>query len=187
MQINYLGNSVFKIKDKKLTLLVGVTSKNISQNQADIIICSDYHSFSYHKRTKAEPFVINSPGEYEISGVSIFGINHVYLIEIAELRFCYVKSLNVNLTDEQIEELNGVDVLLVVMAKDGLNVTQAVRLTKQIQPKIAIPTDSEMVKQFAQELGYEEPRREKKLIISKTTLLEEKEMELITLEERKNG
>lgn len=183
MQIILIGSSCFKIKGKELDLSLGFLGTDVPKTKVDIVVAPDQKQSSL-KMIEGEPFVINAPGEYEIADVSVFGIGDVYVIEMDEIRLCYLSKLDSNLSDEQLKEMDGVDVLFISVGKKGMAINQAAKLTKQIQPKILIPMDSEAVDQLLKELGYEEIKRETKLTISKSSLPEE--MEAVVLE-KKNG
>lgn len=184
MQISLLKDSCFKVKAKKLHLVIGPLKDDISKIKADIVIIPHQKDDIYFKKIGGRPFVINAPGEYEISGVSIFGIDGVYVIEIDGIRFCYLSKLDSGLTDEQLEEVDGVDILLILVGEYGFSINQAVKITNQIQPKITVPVGEGVVDQFLKEIGYEEGERVKRLTIAKNSLPEE--MKVVVLE-RKNG
>jgi len=96
-----------------------------------------------------------------------------------------------SLTDEQLEELEGVDILLIpVGGEETINGTGAVKIISQIQPRIVIPmhykipglnTKLEPVDKFLKEFGVSAPEKMEKLKISKKDLPQE-ETKVIILE-----
>ena len=212
MIISYLGHSCFKIQDK-----LGVEGKTITTDpfdkvvglkvpnfESDIVTVSyDYGSYNNTKVLRGDPFVIDSSGEYEISGIMVQGIsskhddkkgaergeNILYRIELDGITVAHLGSLGYVLTDEQLEQLEGVDILLVpVGGKHAFDYKKAVEVVSQIEPRIVIPMqynvkglkiDIDDETKFIKELGIE-PTREDKLKINKKDLPQEG-MELVIL------
>lgn len=205
MQITYLGHSCFKLRNKNIVLLTDPFDKYIGfsmpKTKADIVTISHHHKdHSCLEKVEGESFVVKAPGEYEISGVSIFalpsfhdnkqgtenGKNLIFVINMDEIRLCHLGDQGTALTDKQLEEINGVDVLFVpVGGFHQLNPKQAKELITEVGPKIAIPmhfrtpesvgvfTKSTTLDDFLGEMGIDEVRREEKLIINKSSLPEE--------------
>ena len=165
MEIQFLGQSCFRIKGKNTILLtdpfnpefVGLKFPKVS---ADIVTVSHLHKD--HNNTKAvsgttkmpEAFIINEPGEYEIGGVSISGyrsfhdnsqgsergLNTIFIIDFDGLRLVHLGDLGHKLDEFQLEEINGSDVLFVPVGEEfTLDVQKAVEVVNQVAPKIVIP------------------------------------------------
>lgn len=148
-----------------------------SQMKGDIIL-----------KTKAEfplkPYsseVINGPGEYEISGIKIRGVNidketapdflrTAYLVEMDGMRLCFLGALNSELSEDVIDKLGEVDILFVPTGKNCIDVKGANALIKQIEPKIVIPTNPD-IKDLAEEIG-QKPEFQEKLAIKRKDLIE---------------
>jgi len=158
MVINYFGHSCFKFKSTTATVLTdpysAITGFTMPKTEADLVTIS--HSHQDHNdltRLKNEAFVITEPGEYEVKGVSVLGYpalhdkdstlaNNIFVFQIEDLRLCHLGDLGVELTQNQLEELDGIDILFVNVGniKDkGLSVDQTVKLINQIEPVIVIP------------------------------------------------
>lgn len=209
MQINYLGHSCFKIKSKDVVLVTDPFDKYIGfsmpQTKADIVTISHEHKdHSCLTSIEGQPFVVKAPGEYEISGISIFGLsvfhdkvkgaergrNTIYIIRAEEISLCHLGDLGHKLNDEQLEEVNGVDVLFIpVGGRYTIDPKEAVEVINQVEPKIIIPMhykalglDEKIFGQladledFLKEIGAPETRQENKLVIAKTSLPEEAEV-----------
>ncbi|HSX05072.1 MAG TPA: MBL fold metallo-hydrolase [Candidatus Saccharimonadales bacterium] len=99
--------------------------------------------------------VIDMPGEYEVSGVSIFGLQvraHMdeadkrsavmYKINWGETRILVTGHVFPKLTDDELEAIGIVDVMFVPVGGSGytLDATGALQLVKAVEPKIVVPT-----------------------------------------------
>lgn len=98
---------------------------------------------------------IDSPGEYEVGDFTIRGIaatrhvdtsdqeklSTIYQIECGDVRVAIIGNIGPKLTDEQMEGIGVVDVLLLPVGGGGytLDATSASSLVRNIEPKVAIP------------------------------------------------
>jgi L-ascorbate metabolism protein UlaG (beta-lactamase superfamily) len=213
MEITYLGHSSFRIKGKKSIIVTDPYDQSVGFKMprvtADIVTVSHHHHdhdylAGVKGTTKSEvPFVIDGPGEYEVRGVSIFGIasyhdqshgtqrgeNTIYLITLDGLHLAHLGDLGHKLTEEQLVELNGVDILFIpVGGTFTIDARQAIEVIGQIEPSIVIPMHyltQEMkpdfgikltVEDFLKALGEEKIKPQEKLEISKEKLPEEREI-----------
>ncbi len=194
-----MGHSCFRLKGKSATVVTdpyfpdsGYTLGKIS---ADIVTVSHHHPghnntdavFNVHR-------IVQNPGEYEICEViiigiaayhddkkgAIFGKNTAYLIEIDEISVCHLGDIGHQLTDDEVEELGVVDVLLVpVGGKSTIDAATAARVVRQLDPRIVIPMhyqtpdysgDLAPVENFLKEMGKDTIEPQPKLTISRTNL-----------------
>lgn len=155
MELQYFGANCLVINTKEARLVV---DDNLASIGLKTVTKSDDIVLRTSKLTSHSPagrFTIDSPGEYEISGVSINGIAArahmdkddqknavVYIIETAELRLAVVGHIFHQLKDEQLEAIDGVDIAVVPVGNTGytLDGTGALQIIKQIEPKVVIPT-----------------------------------------------
>lgn len=214
MDITYLGHASFKLRGKKGSVVcdpfdaaVGFPLPRVS---SDIVTVShDHHdhnnvsSVSGTARREA-PFVIKAPGEYEVSGISIFatrtfhdnqkgaerGLNNVFVIHIDEIAIAHLGDLGHELSDSQVEEIGEVEVLLVpVGGVYTIGPKEAVKVINQLQPSVVAPMHYktsrhnqsvfgklEPVEAFLSESGYDQAQRVKKLTLTKASLPEELEV-----------
>jgi L-ascorbate metabolism protein UlaG (beta-lactamase superfamily) len=212
MMISYLGQSCFKLQDKLgpegVTLVTDPFGKELGLKvpnfEADIVTVShQHHDHNNASALRGSPFVIDTPGEYDIKGVMAQGIetfhdskggaergkNIVYRIEMDDLTIAHLGDLGHVLTDEQLDQLDGVDILMIpVGGKYTIDAKTAVEVIGQLEPRIVIPmhyklpgskADLDSVEKFIKELGVE-PKREEKLKIAKKDLPAEG-MELVIL------
>lgn len=183
---------------------VGLKRPNFS---ADILLVTHDHSDHNNiKAIKGEPFLITGPGEYEIKDVFIKGIpsfhddkegkekgqNTIYAIEAEEMKFCHMGDFGQKqLTDEQLEKINGVDVLMIpVGGVYTISSQEAQRIISQIEPKIVIPMHYQLpnlkfklddVSKFLKTMGKNSVAPQDKLTI-KASALPKDGMEIVILQ-----
>jgi len=202
MDILYLGHSSFRIKTRSATIIAdpfssAVVGWKFPKTEADIVTVS--HQHQDHNQVEAvggEPFIVSLPGEYEIKGISILGYssfhdknkgaergpNTIFVIEAEGLRLCHLGDLGVLPPAEVMEEIIGVDVLMVpVGGKYTLGPEEAVEAVNQIEPSIVLPmhfrvpglTELADLNEFLTEMGAEKTERLDKLSLTKDKLPEE--------------
>lgn len=212
MQVNYLGHSCFRLRSNQSSVLMDPFSPKfvglpMQKTTADIVTISHHHlDHDDLQRVKNEAFVIDGPGEYEISGISILGLptfenkedklrNICFLVEIDGIRVVHLGDLGYLLTEQQLDILDGVDVLLVKAGGKGtgnLSIADTIKLINQIEPSIVVPMHYRArgmdekkwsflptLTEFVKEFGAEGERLDK-LVVSKASLPEE--TKLIILE-----
>jgi L-ascorbate metabolism protein UlaG (beta-lactamase superfamily) len=99
--------------------------------------------------------VLDGPGEYEVSGVFIYGIaarSHmdeadkksatIYKLVIDDMRVLVTGHIYPELSDTQLETIGMIDVMIVPVGGNGytLDGVGAMKLVKEIEPKLVIPT-----------------------------------------------
>jgi L-ascorbate metabolism protein UlaG (beta-lactamase superfamily) len=147
MYIFWYGQATFKLQKKDLTIsldplsakLAGLKFRNF---KADITIFSNQIETNEIK----EGFLINTPGEYEIKNVFVYGIENkddkiVYQIEIDDLKIGYFGEISQFPSDEVLEKFPQLDVLILPVGnRKVLAADKAVELIRIFQPKIVIPS-----------------------------------------------
>jgi L-ascorbate metabolism protein UlaG (beta-lactamase superfamily) len=160
MEIKYLGHSSFFIKTKSAKLVTDPFNPEkvglkFPKQESDIITISHNHAdHNYREGIKGEPIIFDWPGEYEKNEVHITGYpsfhdkqqgaergeNVIYKIEAEKLAILHVGDLGHSLSDELIEEIGGIDILMVpVGGVYSLSAEEAVKLINEIEPSIVIP------------------------------------------------
>jgi L-ascorbate metabolism protein UlaG (beta-lactamase superfamily) len=165
VEIIWFGQSCFLIRSKDGYIVTDPYSPEIGLKlpknlKANIVTIS--HNHFDHNFVEAvsgmddehPPFVINGPGEYEVNNVEIIGLstfhdhqkgnlrgkNTVYTFKLEDLEICHLGDLGHSLSDEEIEKLNQVDILLVpVGGTYTIDAKKALEVINQIDPKIVIP------------------------------------------------
>jgi L-ascorbate metabolism protein UlaG (beta-lactamase superfamily) len=105
--------------------------------------------------TNDAKLVIDRPGEYEVSDISIYGIQArahmdedsqrtatMYKLIAKELRILFTGHVYPKFKDSELEKIGTIDVLVVPVGGNGytLDPTGALDLIKEIEPKLVIPT-----------------------------------------------
>ncbi len=151
MEVRYYGANCVKISTKKASLVIDDTQdkgKFITTDK-DITIKTN-RSLSF---AKGGIFEVQSPGEYEVSEVSVTGIasklhfdesqlSIIYSIHLDGFSVAVIGNTKGDLSDDQLEKLGVVDVLVIPVGGHGytLDPVAAIKLIKEIEPKIVIPT-----------------------------------------------
>lgn len=163
MNIIWHGQSCFTIKSKDKIIVIDPFDKKIGLKEpkltADILLVSHEHSdhsnISIVKKAHEDLKIINEPGEYEFGGVYIQAIpafhddkegknrgeTLMFTVRVEEMVIAHLGDLGqTELTEVQLEELNGVDILLVPVGGEyTINGSQAAKIISQIDPRIVIP------------------------------------------------
>ena len=211
MVISWYGQSCFKIITEGLTIVIDPFDKSIGLRppsfSADVVCISHNHpNHNNAESISGTPVIIKGPGEYEIKGIGIFGIesyhdekqgkerglNTIFLTEAEDLKLCHLGDFGqTELTDEQIEAINEPDILFVpVGGKHTIGGTRAANLVNQFEPKIVIPmhykipnlkSDIEPVDRFLKEMGVGKKEAVEKLTIKKKGLPEQTEIVVMKL------
>lgn len=159
MNINWYGQSYFKITGKNAAVATDPFDAKIGLKppriEADIVTIS--HTHPDHNNLdviKGDPAVIDGPGEYSVKGVEIQGIgsyhdknqgkergtNTIYTIEVDDIKICHLGDLGQDLSDEQIDKIGNVDILLIpVGGVYTIDAEEAIKVINQIEPRIVIP------------------------------------------------
>jgi hypothetical protein len=203
MEIKYFGYSFFRFKGKEMVLCTDPFDSSLGlkvpPQASDIVLFSSPQKIELGKIinktvSRENLFIIDGPGEYEVGGVFVLGVQAgnatIYVITMDGLRLVFLGGLTEKLTDKQIEEIDGVDILFLPVGdkKIGLEAKKAVEITNQIEPKIIIPMAYQItglkvelgpLDDFLKEMGIEEKTPQEKLIVVKDKLPLEKEVVIL--------
>ncbi len=208
-EIRWFGHGCFRIRAKEATVITDPVARSsgyvLPKQTADIVTLSHEHKGHNNLAAiKTGYQIISGPGEYEMHDVSLIGVrtfhddkkgtvhgrNTFFVIEVEGLRFAHLGDLGHDLTEEQAEVLDNIDVLFI--AAGGGNVLppdRAAELVARIAPKAVIPMQFQTetgdknlatVESFCKQLGVEIPKTEAKLVIRPSDLKET--MQLIILD-----
>lgn len=218
MEITYLGHSCFKLRSSQATVVTdpfsGVVGLPLPRVSADVVTVShehdDHNNVAVVTGTarRSEPFVIRAPGEYEVMGISVFGLptfhdkkqgaergkNTMFVIHIDGMSVAHLGDLGHPLSEKQLEELDGVDVLLSpVGGVYTIDPAEAVGVINDISPAIVVPMHFRTsqhkqdvfgklatVDDFLKEIGVSEATPKEKLSVTSATLPEETEVVVLT-------
>lgn len=219
MKISWAGQACFHIstapaKDVQADIVIdpyGDIGFKLPSLSADIVLVS--HSHDDHNNVKAvkpagegEPFVVQGPGEYEIKGVFVRGIdswhddaqgkergkNTIYTIEAEDMRLCHLGDLGQKeLTSNQLDAIGTVDILMIPAGGVyTIEPAEAVKIISQVEPKIVIPMHYalpklsiklEGVEKFLKAMGKNAVEPIDKLNIKASALPKEKQTEVVIL------
>jgi hypothetical protein len=179
-----LGDMVIGInpigkKAKLPTTKFGSAIALVSAERPDM---NDLEQLSYGEK---QPFAIRGPGEYEIQGVPIVGIdgglspdekirNTIYMVDFDNMRVCVMGAQkNPNLSSEMIEQIGTVDILFVPIGGDDvLSPAEAGKLAVTLDAKLIIPVNydgpkSKELATFLKETGAEDAKGEDKITLKR--------------------
>ncbi len=151
MEVRYYGANCVKISTKKASIVIDDSpdkGKPITTDKDIAVKTNRTVAFA-----NGGIFEVQSPGEYEVSEVTITGIaskmhvdetklNIMYSIHIDGFSIAVLGNTVGNLSDEQLEKLGVVDLLVLPIGGHGytLDTVAAIKLIKEIEPKIVVPT-----------------------------------------------
>ncbi|PIR61640.1 MAG: hypothetical protein COY81_01460 [Candidatus Pacebacteria bacterium CG_4_10_14_0_8_um_filter_43_12] len=213
MTITYHGHSCFKLRGKRGTVVTDPFDEYVgfspSSLNADIVTVSHHHpdhdavSKVTGTARRPKPFIIDAAGEYEIGGISVFGVpsfhdnsqgaergrNTIFTILIDDVRVCHLGDLGHELTEALIDEIGEIDILMApVGGVFTIDPAQAVQTVRALEPSLVIPMhyktelhkpelfgELKTLADFLKEYGAEAQPVDK-LEIDETSLPEEREI-----------
>lgn len=154
MELQYYGGNCLRIATKKAQIVV-------DDNLTDLGLKSITKSTDIALRTttliaeKEAQFTTGLPGEYEVADVVIHGIaarSHmdeqgktsatIFTISSGDLKLVIIGHVYPELFEDQLEAIGMVDIAVVPVGNSGytLDGLGALKIIKQIEPKVIIPT-----------------------------------------------
>ena len=154
MEVHFRGANCILVTTKEARIVVDdnladLGGKSVTK-AGDIALFTMAHA----DPAQATKLTIDQPGEYEVSGVSIYGIAArgtmdeakqktatMYKIIFDDRRLLITGHIYPELSDEQLETIGMVDVMFVPVGGNGftLDGIGALKLIKKIEPKLVIP------------------------------------------------
>jgi len=134
---------------------------------------------------------INTPGDYDAFGIFVKGIQlkkesaesfvkTIFLVDFEDIRFCFLGHLADSLESSETEDLEDIDVLFIPAGgKPFIAQEKAVKLIKQLEPKIVVPSFFKDIKPFMKEFGKKAEPQDKFTFKKKD--LSEKGTEIVVL------
>ena len=201
MEITWYGHSCFRLTERGLATVVcdpfdsEVVGYAPLKLKADIVTVShDSPGHSALKAVKGYAHLIDGPGEYEIGGVFITGVqtngrgkkkeplpkNTLYVFDYHNITIAHLGDLQQVPTQAQVEALGSVNIALVpVGGGGGLNAAKAAEVVSLLEPNIVIPMhfatpDSKLslapLEKFLKEMGLSGLETQPSLKISASSL-----------------
>lgn len=203
MEIIWYGHSCFRFSERSMATVITdpydhrETGYEPLKLKADIVTIS-YNSpgHNFISAVKGDPHPITGPGEYEIGGVFITGVqtngqagksgelrNTLYVFDYNGLTVAHLGNLDRVPTQAEVEELGPVHVALVpIGGGTALNAAKAAEIISLLEPAIAIPMryaipgaadNLEPLSKFLKEMGLSEGEAQPSLKITSTNSLPE--------------
>jgi L-ascorbate metabolism protein UlaG (beta-lactamase superfamily) len=203
VEIDWFGQSCFRLREGAIAVVSDPYVKSIVYTlprlRADLVTVShDAPGHACVSAVKGDPKVLNRPGEYEVKGVFITGIqtwsgggakgeakeeNTVFVFEFGDLTICHLGDLSKVLSQAQVESMPDIDVLMVPVGGGGaLDADKAAEVISQLEPRIVIPMHYQTeycslkldsLTKFLKEMGVAEHAPEDTLKVTKASLPEE--------------
>ena len=209
-EIKWFGHACFRLRSRDATILTDPVPRSsgyrVEKQKVDIVTIShDHPGHSNLDLASGTPKLVDGPGEYEMNDVFITGIrtyhdeskggergrNTAYVFELEDVVVCHLGDLGHTLTEEQVESLSTVDVLIVpVGGGPVLDATRAVEVIGQLDAKIVIPMqyqtavgdrDRDPLERFLKEMGVADITPRDKLTVRGSDLGETPEVVVLEL------
>jgi L-ascorbate metabolism protein UlaG (beta-lactamase superfamily) len=204
MEITWYGHSCFRLTERNYATVVTdpFDSKAVGYDalklRSDIVTVS--HDAPGHSNTdavKGTSHVIDGPGEFEIGGVFITGVqsessagkkrakenlprNTIYVFDYDGITVAHLGDLNQTPTQSEIESLGTVNVVLVpVGGGGGLTAAKAAEVISLIEPNLVIPmhystpatkVSLDSLNKFIKEMGLSKPESQASLKVTRSGL-----------------
>ncbi len=217
MDITYLGHSSFKIKTKTATIItdpfdsqmVGLGYPGI---EGEIVTVSHKHAdHSASGKVSGVKKIVEGPGEYEISSISIIGYqsfhdgkkgeergkNTIYVIEAEGLRIAHLGDLGHPISDDLASEMGSIDILMVpVGGFYTIGPREATEVCSKIDPYFIIPMHYKVPGMNEKEFAGLEPKETflkevgltveilPKLLVKKEDIIDNQSTKVIVLEKK---
>jgi L-ascorbate metabolism protein UlaG (beta-lactamase superfamily) len=160
MEITHIGHACFKIKGSDLTILIDPYKGDklgykFPKQSCDVLLIShDHGDHNNIDDVSDHRLLVDSPGEFEVSGVFIYGIptfhdtkkgsdrgkNTMFLIEIDGFSLLHLGDLGHELSQKTLEKISHVDVLMIpVGGTYTIGPEEAAKVISSLEPGLVIP------------------------------------------------
>ena len=205
MEITWYGHSCFRLTERNMATVVTdpYDSKTIGyfplKLKADIVTIShDAPGHNHTSAVKGTSHVITGPGEFEIGGVFLTGVqtesdaakkpkgqvrNTLYVFDYDGITVVHLGDLGQVPSQSEIEALGSVNVALVpVGGGGGLNAAKAAEVVSLLEPNIVVPMhyatpDAKLtldsLNKFIKEMGLSKPESQPSLKVTRSGLPDE--------------
>lgn len=168
MMLQWYGYGCFKITSTgaETTVIIDpfdptVLGPKLSRLSADLLVLSSNrpaHGYAdaVKQTDKNNPFIISTPGEYEVKGVFIYGVEAakknsnskkseettLFSLNVDGVRIGHLGDIDRTLTESELDRLGPIDILLLpVGGGEALDPKTAHEVLDQIEPRIVIPME----------------------------------------------
>jgi L-ascorbate metabolism protein UlaG (beta-lactamase superfamily) len=154
VELSYYGANCLRITTKKAQVVVDDNLQKLglkTVTKPTDISLKTFKDIPEHESR----FKIDMPGEYETAGVIIHGVTArahmdeegkhsatIYTLEADGTRVAVLGHIYPELSEDQLEQIGMVDIVIVPVGNSGytLDAVGALRIIKQIEPKVVIAT-----------------------------------------------
>lgn len=155
-EVEYKGGTTVVLSTKKSAVVVD--PKAVEKGLKNTVIKEAIEIASENRfvaNGKDAALIIDGPGEYEVKDFSIKGIPAVrhldapdsipvatmYRVEIEGFRIAVLGNVTAKLTDDQLEEIGVVDIVIIPIGGGGytLDATGAASMVRQLDARVVIP------------------------------------------------
>ncbi len=211
MEITWFGLSCFRMTERAVATIMAdpydaTGGFLLPRKDADVVTMSvDLPEHNNLRGVRAGYKALTGPGEYEVGGVFITGIdirpdrkkqekenlprNTVFVFEFEGVTVCHLGALSHVPTQAQVEALGAVNVLLVPVGAEGrLNASQASEVVSLLEPNLVVPMHYRLkgleikldpVSKFLKEMGLADLSPQDSLKVTRSGLPEETEVVLL--------
>ncbi len=216
MEITWLGHSAFRLRGRDVVIVTDpyggddLGYPDLSVAAGVITISHDHPHHANRAAATGTPRVLNGPGEYEIGGAIIWGVqtprlpeteggpdqkNTAYVIRLEDLSICHLGDLGRALTAEQLTQIKDCDILLLpVGGHCTIGAAQAAEVVAQVEPKLVVPMhygtsetkghlDLDEVSRFCREMGVADVVAQNRLNVTASNV--PSELTVVLLEQRR--
>ena len=155
MDIEFFGANCVRLTTKKASIVIDDTlaaagGKSITKD-TDITV----HTQEVLKAATGKALLVSSPGEFEVSGVSILGVQArahtdephqksatIYKFVADDTHVLVVGHIYPELTEAQLELIGKVDIMIVPVGGNGftLDPLGALKVIRKVEPAVVVPT-----------------------------------------------
>lgn len=202
MDIIWHGHACFTLKGDRATVVTDAYNglgTTLPKLKADILSLGDELGIKNGEvaPVDGDPKVLDWPGEFEVAGVSIESFptdtneGLIFMFYIDGIRVCHLSSLAHEISDELVERIGDIDVLLLpVGGGDVLDGKAAQKVLEALEPRVVIPmyhaaADSklniDLPTEFLKAMGKTELDPVDKYVAKGRSALPEETMEVVLL------
>lgn len=202
MDIIWHGHSCFTLKGEDAVIVTdpynGLGS-TLPKLKAHVVTFGDAHAQSVNAEAaevEGSPKILDWPGEFEVAGVNIEALaqdqGNIFLFNIDGMKVCHLGGLAHELSDETLELIGDVDILLIPVGGGSvLDAKPAQRLVEAIEPRVVIPMyfmsgeskmDIQGPSEFLKAVGKSNLEPLDKFTVKGRATLPEESMEFVLLE-----
>jgi L-ascorbate metabolism protein UlaG (beta-lactamase superfamily) len=213
MEITWYGHSCFRLTERGLATIVtdpydhtAVGYEKLALKGDIVTVSHDAPGHNYVSAVKGKSHTITTPGEYEIGGVFITGVqtdghtkrgedekqNILYVFDFEGVTIAHLGDINRVPSQTEIEALGNVHVALVpVGGGTSLTAAKAAEIISLLEPGIVIPmhfgTRASEIKlapleKFLKEMGLGDTEPQPSLKVTRTTVPEETRVVVLSYE-----